>query len=197
MSWRVNARPRRGSSSPLDRRGDHGQHGARRRRQLLVLRIHSLSMKIRTIEREEGDQRDDRAELVLEEELWPCRTPEAGSCFVGRLPQQACRQSAKIAMPDQDADQQRQVSRGRTCADGAGRSRRPRPPMAIHHGERGDKCGGGGGGGLLARASRHCSFRARLPLRSACCGHVQNPSWPRYNAQPSSSWLVPHLKFRR
>src|SRR5690348_5362356 len=91
-----------------DQHGDHGQDRTEAASNLLVLRIHVLVHEDQDHQGHKGDQRDDRPELVLDEELE--RFGPAGRIVpVGRLPQQAAG-NREDRDPDQDADQQRKVS---------------------------------------------------------------------------------------
>ena len=157
----------------LDRRGlvvdphqrrEHGQRGAHAAGDLLALRVQVLVVQNQENQREERDHCDDRAELVLEEE--PGLVGFAGRIvLVGGLPQHASG-NREDRDPDQEADQQRQVSvvelvpaeqnnSGDLAADGD----EPR--------ERGENAESRGGGLLALR---------RLPilgdvgsLRQVCC----------------------------
>src|SRR6185437_12993406 len=91
-----------------DQRCDHGQHSTDAAGNLLALRVHVFVGEDQENQREEGNYRDDRTELVLEEE--PERVGCAGRIVpVGQLPQQVAG-DGENRDPYQNADQQRQVS---------------------------------------------------------------------------------------
>lgn len=94
-------------TDPHDRR-EHGQRGAEAAGNLLGLRIHVFVGEDQENQREEGNQRDDGAKLVLEEETRPIGCT-GGIVPVGRFPQQVAG-DCENRDADQKADDQRQVS---------------------------------------------------------------------------------------
>jgi len=99
---------RRGLIADPDQRRQHGEHRADAAGNLLALRIHVLVVEDQENQRQEGNQRDDRAELVLDEET-ECVGFAGRVLPVGRLPQQAAG-NGENRDPDQNADQKRQVA---------------------------------------------------------------------------------------
>ena len=135
----------------------------------------SLSMKIRTISGRKAITRDDRAELVLDEEL--DLVGLAGRIvLVGRLPHQAAG-NREDRDPDQEADQQRKVAvvelvlteqddPGDLAADGNDPRERGENAKAL-------------GGRLLA--VRRVPFFGDVDFwRRLVVGHVQIPLYRRF-----------------
>ena len=169
MSW-VYCSTDGGLKLDPDQRRDHRQHDADAAGDLLVLRVHVLVHEDQDNQRQEGDQRDDRAELVLEEELGLVGL--AGRIvLVGRLPHQAAG-DREDRDPDQNADQQRQVAVVELVL-----VKQDNPGDFAADGDDPRECGENAkarGGGLLAL--RRTPFLGDVDvLRPACCRTCSDP----------------------